>query len=425
MSRQITITFFLFFAIAELAQSQGRWIEANLPVSNPSLFRISFADTLHGCIAGGDGTFLYTEDGGTTWVPRMIPTPYQIRECKLVSPSVAWALATLNTYPGLERTILRSTDKGQTWQHKSPSDTLSLVAACFVSANVGLAITTGHYWATTDGGTTWRQRGQLAGYAGPPNSLQSFDDSVAYIGGGCGMVVGSSQKTTDGGSAWTVVCPGPPGYDITTLWPERFIDGRIGTFLTSYSSKFGNYFAINLTWNKGVSSMNFDNSNPHKFGFAKDSLHAWLLRNAGQIRRTTNGGVSWKEDTLVVPIKEILYDTYEHQFALGSGRLFRFDPTATEVGEDDAVQSEFRLCQNYPNPFNPTTEIRYRISEVSHVTLKVFDVLGREVATLVNEVKAPGEYEVQFDAGALSSGIYFYRLTSGNFSSTKKLVLMK
>ncbi len=94
------------------------------------------------------------------------------------------------------------------------------------------------------------------------------------------------------------------------------------------------------------------------------------------------------------------------------------------------VPSQFSLYQNYPNPFNPTTAISYQLSAVSHVTLKVYDVLGREVETLVDEVQKIGRYEVRFDGLRLASGVYFCRLvavgnTGQEFESTKKLVLMK
>ena len=87
--------------------------------------------------------------------------------------------------------------------------------------------------------------------------------------------------------------------------------------------------------------------------------------------------------------------------------------------------TSFSLEQNYPNPFNPSTQIQYRVASVSNVSLKVYDVLGNEVATLVNEEKPAGTYEVKFDAAELSSGIYFYKLQAGSFSETKKMILMK
>ena len=89
------------------------------------------------------------------------------------------------------------------------------------------------------------------------------------------------------------------------------------------------------------------------------------------------------------------------------------------------IPSEYKLEQNFPNPFNPTTTIRYSISKITRVTLKVFDILGRQVKTLINTIQAPGQYSVSFNAQGLASGIYFYQLQAGNFISTKKLVLLK
>ena len=84
-----------------------------------------------------------------------------------------------------------------------------------------------------------------------------------------------------------------------------------------------------------------------------------------------------------------------------------------------------QLDQNYPNPFNPTTNIEFRIADFGFATLKVYDVLGREVATLVNETKVPGNYEVKFNAANLPSGIYFYRIQAGSFVEAKKMILLK
>jgi hypothetical protein len=93
--------------------------------------------------------------------------------------------------------------------------------------------------------------------------------------------------------------------------------------------------------------------------------------------------------------------------------------------ENNSAPRNFVLRQNYPNPFNPSTKISWQSPVSSHQTLKVYDLLGRELATLVDEYKPAGKYEVDFDASNLSSGTYFYSLQSGEFTSTKKLVLIK
>ena len=103
------------------------------------------------------------------------------------------------------------------------------------------------------------------------------------------------------------------------------------------------------------------------------------------------------------------------------------DGVLTSIGSDRVVETptDFTLDNNYPNPFNPITTIIYQIPELSFVTIKVYDVLGNEITTLVNEEKPAGTYNVEFNSKGLASGVYFYKLQSGNFAKTKKMVLMK
>lgn len=89
------------------------------------------------------------------------------------------------------------------------------------------------------------------------------------------------------------------------------------------------------------------------------------------------------------------------------------------------VVKDYSLCQNYPNPFNPVTEIEYSLPEQGFVTLKIFDLLGKEIATLVNEVKKAGKYSATFNGENLSSGMYYYKLESNGYSNTKKMMLIK
>jgi hypothetical protein len=99
--------------------------------------------------------------------------------------------------------------------------------------------------------------------------------------------------------------------------------------------------------------------------------------------------------------------------------------TSVEDYFGDGIPTEYNLIQNFPNPFNPATIIKYQIPELGLVTLKVYDALGSEIATLVNEEKPIGNYTVEFDATELSSGIYFYRIQAGSFVQTKKMVLLR
>lgn len=106
------------------------------------------------------------------------------------------------------------------------------------------------------------------------------------------------------------------------------------------------------------------------------------------------------------------------------------NPNAVSVNEEVILENKFQLSQNYPNPFNPVTTISFTIpnvidAKIASATLKIYDVLGREVTVLLNETLLPGKYELKFDASNLSSGIYFYQLRNGNFIDTKKLILLK
>ncbi|MCX6173934.1 MAG: T9SS type A sorting domain-containing protein [Ignavibacteriales bacterium] len=102
-----------------------------------------------------------------------------------------------------------------------------------------------------------------------------------------------------------------------------------------------------------------------------------------------------------------------------------FTQLPTDIKELKELPTEFYLLQNYPNPFNPTTNIKFSLPKSSHVKLSVYDGLGKVVATLVNEDKTAGTYEVDFNASKLSSGVYFYQIVTPNYSATKKLLLMK
>jgi hypothetical protein len=130
-------------------------------------------------------------------------------------------------------------------------------------------------------------------------------------------------------------------------------------------------------------------------------------------------------------VNEYTYTDNEADSGINMYKLIQIDLDGTQV---EAAELEvnlnkndfnFSLEQNYPNPFNPTTSIQYRIPEYNEVVLKVFDLLGNEVKTLVNEFEEAGKYEIVFDASGLASGIYFYRLSSGGFAETRKLLLLK
>jgi hypothetical protein len=166
--------------------------------------------------------------------------------------------------------------------------------------------------------------------------------------------------------------------------------------------------------------------------FFLNAQEGWAVGYNGILLHTTDGGGTldghWQVEGTGVAAGRFLSAVFavdNHTLYVVGNNTFLKYTQVTGVGEKPPLPSSFALYQNYPNPFNPSTEIRYQTSEVSHVTLKVYDLLGREVATLVDEVKEPGEYQVQFDGSNLASGIYLYRLQSPSGSLVRKMILIR
>ncbi|RJQ59206.1 MAG: T9SS C-terminal target domain-containing protein [Stygiobacter sp.] len=194
-----------------------------------------------------------------------------------------------------------------------------------------------------------------------------------------------------------------------------------------------------INWTQMAQTNNNSFKNTHVYSLAINGggqIFAGTVNDG--IFRSTDNGNEW------VQINSGLTDNYVTSLAINSagfvfagtnkGGVFRStDKTTSVKGRNEKTLTNFSLHQNYPNPFNPTTTIKYFIPAVEtrrgeslqNVLLKVYDTLGDEVTTLVDAVKAPGNYEVKFDGSNLSSGVYFYRLQAGQFNETKKFVLLK
>jgi hypothetical protein len=164
-----------------------------------------------------------------------------------------------------------------------------------------------------------------------------------------------------------------------------------------------------------------------------NSNHVYIGTDIG-VFVSTDGGGNWQDfnDGLPDAVQGMdLNITYTNNvirvMTHGNGgyerKLLSQIPTGLE--QAPIVASSFKLEQNYPNPFNPSTTISWQLQVDAFVSLKVYDVLGNEVASLVNEEKPAGIYEVEFDASTLSSGTYFYRLEAGSFVQTRKMILLK
>lgn len=152
--------------------------------------------------------------------------------------------------------------------------------------------------------------------------------------------------------------------------------------------------------------------------------------SGGGVFRSSDNGTSWSdvgEGILNRYIVSLVADDsmlYAGTFDGGAYRRPLVDLTVSVVDEGTGGPLEYVLYQNFPNPFNPATRIEYQLPTTCHVSLKVFDLLGREVATLVNQSQPPGKHQASWDAGNSPSGVYLYRLSAGSYMTTRKMLLV-
>jgi len=202
-------------------------------------------------------------------------------------------------------------------------------------------------------------------------------------------------------------------YD-SIIGPKEYIienvDKKINDIL--FDSRFGQNHKVKYTTNI-ITGKFFISSEERTYSSVMNAESYYILKDSI--------GLIYQKQNLNYP----QYDEYKStvlQEAYINGRHFITDVVG--INNEPRIL-DFSLSQNYPNPFNPTTKIKFTISDFGYTTLKIYDILGNEVAVLVDEEKSPGIYSVEFDASTLSSGVYIYTITAGSFSSAKKLVLIK
>ncbi|MFC2084310.1 YCF48-related protein [Bacteroidota bacterium] len=318
-----------------------------------------------------------------------------------------WLETTQNDY------IFYSNDGGINWlqQHIPGRDILESID--FVTVDIGFMVgeselSEGVLYKTTDSGDNWERL--FTGFV----YFDDIDQVTEQKGYACGKELTNNYeynaviyKTTDSWVSWQVQYQNSNEY----LHSLQMFDENIGWACGTYSDSAnwgGIIIATNTESDNWEEIYREEHINLRDIQFLDDKV-GWIAGGNGLILRTTNGGVSWiKEDWQNIPLKYFLH-------------------------------------QNYPNPFNPTTTIKYTIPTPLNppftkegktgefVELKVYDILGRKIATLVNEAQRPGYYEVEWDASSsqsgdgqrISSGIYFYRIVTPYYSETKKMLLLR
>ncbi len=376
----------------------------------------------------------------------------------------------------------RSTDAGVTWPATdtrltnnpalssipSVAVTGSVVHAAWYDSRDGNAEI--YYKRSTDAGVNWGTDTRLTiNLAISSYPSVAVSDSFVHVvwedyRDGNGEIY--YKRSTDGGVSWGLDTRLTNNAAISIL-PSVAVSGSF-VHVVWRDNRDGNYEIYykrstdgGVTWPPTDTRLTNDpaSSGTPSITISSSVLHAvWFdLRDGNNeiyYKRSTDGGINWGADTRLtndaassgsssITISSSVVHVVWTDSRNGNTEIYyKRDPTGNPTSVitlDDIVPGEYKLFQNYPNPFNPSTRIRFsvrgsrfegdgsgfKVHGSSVVTLKVYDMLGREVRTLVNENLQPRSYEATFDADGLASGVYFYRLTAGGFTESKRMVLLR
>jgi photosystem II stability/assembly factor-like uncharacterized protein len=352
-----------------------------------------------------------------------------------------------NLFAGTSSGVLISTDNGSSW---SNAGLMSYRVQCLTECGGKLFAGTGNQgiFCTTDNGVSWTS----------VSTGQTNSDILCLTTIGTNIIAGTYGGvflSTNNGTNWNRTGPIYSAMSLLTSGTNLFVGTMSGVYLStnngnnwidvntgfhdygvySLSASGGNLYAgamqggVYLSTNNGTRWTRMGLTVPI-WSFATIGTNLFAAATSG-VYLSTNNGASWTEvyqcvgddyiNTLAISGPYLLLGTKGY----GTWRRPISEMVTSVEMSSNSQPAGFGLEQNYPNPFNPNTTINYRLPKNGHVTIKVYDILGNEVKTLVNEYKPAGEYSVNFDAGKLSSGMYIYRITAGGYTAAKKMTLIK
>ncbi|MBN8545982.1 MAG: T9SS type A sorting domain-containing protein [Ignavibacteria bacterium] len=461
--------------VARSTNGGGTWTLVPMPAySTATFWSIDMLDNNNGFISGTNSAIYKTTNGGVSWdsvATTGIPAGTTLRKIDFVSPTVGWVFA--GAPSTLTNFIFKTTDGGATWTAQShgiaAASAGQVYGANMLNENYGVLVTwEPRPYTTRDGGATWVRDSTSDNHGGFLYDVKVIDTTLSYAVGSSGRI----YKKVNGSTVWDLI-PNPTGtsYSFNSLEvysPNTFsVFGATGTFLLTTDA--GLTWSVKNTSGATLQGSHFSMSNNNTYAWFAVGANGFMFKNtlsivpvelaslsatvAGtdvnlmwttaselnnngfEIERKSGEG-SWSKVAFVkgngttTKISEYAYTdkgvkTGKYQYRL---KQIDFDGSfsysyAVEV--EVGTPMTFELSQNFPNPFNPTTTISYRIPETSGVTLKIFDVTGTEVMTLVNQKQEAGSYTINFDATNFASGMYIYKIEAGKYSSVKKMMLMK
>ena len=422
---------FIFLTLFRYAHSHDYWVRQASPTS-ANLKNCFFINNSTGWISGESGIIIRTTNAGLVWSFQPTNITNDIQSIFFINERLGWAIA-YETLPDstsfLGTRILKTTDGGSSWiNYMYPVENKFMRTIYFLDSLTGFMAgapitivrtsNAGISWENTDTDSTL-QLGL------PVENISFISDQVGYACGGFRDIAGTMWTTTNGGLNWRglIIAPEP--------FMDLYIFNPVKAMAVGGDFEYGSSY-VNTT-NQGH-SWNYDTLGTFGIGNAVDfrtPYEGWIaLGIAQKFSFTRDTGNTWTSfftpDS--VSLNDIQFTDSLHGWAVGyNGVILKYLNKTSAISSAEEIHhpESFSLEQNFPNPFNPKTIIRYSLFENRFITLKIFDVLGNEVSSLVNKEQKSGSYEIEFDAGNLPSAIYYYKLSSGDVSVTKKMVVIK
>ena len=407
------------FCSAVTAFAQGEWIQQTSPTVS-TLSSIHATDSNDVWAVGGFGVLLHTTDGGDVWTQEAAGTNTLLRSIQFVDASTGWMVGADTV-----AVILHTTDSGLSWSHQTSPAVFGPNSVHFVDSQNGWVVGSGTIIHTTDGGAVWIQ--QTSGTTVHLFSVYFSDVERGCVVGDEGIIL----RTTNGGTEWERI-PTPPPYTSSLHSSVYFTDVNHG-WIASQGGRLYNSTDGGVVWTE------------HQVGTLKqfysiyfvDAVNGWVVSDS-EIFHTRDGGAQWNRQYRVPSeLYSVFFAGLNHGWTVGENGIILHYQNVTSAIQGEDLDDEGRhlpvttaLLENYPNPFNPSTTIRYALSEDSHVALKVYNMLGQLVATLVDEPQSEGYESVVWSGqndlrAGVASGIYIYRISAGRFSATKRMLLLK